>query len=75
MSIATPIVASLRLRRRSMASLVRVDGDQIWVELNSQPPVGAVLDVGFPVVVTESRQVAGGGMLITAERIHESGGR
>jgi hypothetical protein len=75
MSIPTPIVASLRLRRRSMASLVRVGGEQLWVELASQPPVGAILDVGFPVVVIECKHVAGGGMLITAERIDESNGR
>jgi hypothetical protein len=69
MFLTTPFVASLRLRRRSMASLVRVGDDQMWVGLNTQPPVGAVLDVGFPVLVTASKQVAGGGMLITAERI------
>jgi len=60
-----------------MASLIRVDSEQIWVELSTQPPVGAILDVGFPVVVTDSKQVAGGGMLITAERIndnHDRGG-
>jgi len=74
MSIPTPIVASLRLRRRSMASLVRIGGEQMWVELNRQPALGAILDVGFPVVVTESKLVAGGGMLITAERIDESNG-
>jgi hypothetical protein len=54
-----------------MASLVRVGGEQMWVGLNTQPEVGAILDVGFPVVVTDSKQVAGGGLLITAERIHE----
>jgi hypothetical protein len=75
MSLATPIVASLRLRRRSMASLVRIDGEQIWVELHKPAPVGAILDVGFPVVVTESKHVAGGGMLITAERLEESDDR
>ena len=58
-----------------MASLVRVGGDQIWVELDSRPPVGAILDVGFPVVVTEAKHVAGGGMLITAERIGKNDGR
>jgi len=58
-----------------MASLVRVGREQLWVELTTPPPVGAVLDVGFPVVVTECRQVAGGGMLITAERILEGDGR
>lgn len=75
MSIASPIVASLRLRRRSMASLVRIGGDQVWVELNTQPPVGAILDVGFLAVVKESKLVAGGGMLITAERIQGNDGR
>jgi hypothetical protein len=74
MSIATPIVASLRLRRSSMASLVRVGDEQIWVGLHTQPSVGATLDVGFPVVVTESKLVAGGGMLIRAERIRETDG-
>jgi hypothetical protein len=76
MSLSTPIVASLRLRRRSMASLVRVGDDQLWVELNTQPLVRAIIDVGFPAVVTQSRQVAGGGMLIAAERIdeHDGGG-
>ena len=58
-----------------MASLVRVGGDQIWVELDTQPAVGAILDVGFPVVVTEAKQVAGGGMLITAEPIGKNDGR
>ena len=54
---------------------MRVDGEQIWVELRKPAPVGAILDVGFPVVVTESKEVAGGGMLITAERLHESDDR
>lgn len=71
MSLAAPIVASLRLRRRSMASLVRVGGEQLWVELITQQPIGAVLDVGFPILVTQCGQVAGGGMLITAERLAE----
>lgn len=57
-----------------MASLVRVGGEQIWVELQTQPHVGSILDVGFPVVVIEAKQVAGGGMLIRAERIRESDG-
>ena len=75
MSLAAPIVASLRLRRRSTASLIRVGNEQLWVELTTQPPAGAILDVGFPVVVTDCKHVAGGGMLITAERIPESDGR
>jgi hypothetical protein len=31
------------------------------------PAVGATLDIGFPVVVTESKVVVGGGVLVTAE--------
>ena len=54
---------------------MRVDGEQIWVELHRPAPVGAILDVGFPVVVTEAKEVAGGGMLITAERLDESDDR
>ena len=58
-----------------MASLVRVGDERMWLELNRRPPVGAILDVGFPVLVTASKQVAGGGMLITAEPIGEHDGR
>ena len=75
MSLASPIIASLHLRRRSTASLVRIGGEQIWVELHEPAPVGAILDVGYPVVVTQSKQVVDGGMLITAERLPESDDR
>jgi hypothetical protein len=52
-----------------MVALVRVDGQQTWIDLKAQPPVGSTLHVGFPVVVTESKRVAGGGLLISAERV------
>lgn len=74
MSLSAPFVASLRLGRRSRAALVRVGDQQVWVDLSRQPAVGAMLDVGFPVVVTECKQVPGGGMLIRAERIGEDDG-
>lgn len=73
-SLSTPLATSLRLGRRSMAPLVRVEDQQRWVFLTRRPPIGATLDVGFPVLVTESREVASGGLLITAERIHEDSG-
>jgi hypothetical protein len=75
MSLASPIIASLHLRRRSTASLVPIGGEQMWVELHEPAPVGAILDLGFPFVVTESKQVVGGGMLITAELLSESDDR
>lgn len=71
MSLSIPFVSSRQRRRRAVAALVRVDGQRVWAELEEQPPVGSTLDVGFPVIVTESRQVAGGGLLIAAERVDE----
>jgi hypothetical protein len=61
----------LRPGRRSAATIVRVDDKHISVDLDTQPPVGATLDVGFPVIVIESRRVAGGGVLVVAERVDE----
>ena len=71
MSLSIPFVDSLRRRRRPRSALVRVGNQHIWVDMDSQPPVGSTLDVGFPVMVTEARQVAGGGMLVLAERVDE----
>ena len=73
MSVSIPFVGSWRSRRRPMAALVSIDREQIWIDLAAQPPVGATLDLGFPAVVTESRQVAGGGLLIAAERVSDNG--
>jgi hypothetical protein len=33
--------------------------------------VGATIDVGFPVRVLESKDVAGGGVLVVAEKVDE----
>jgi hypothetical protein len=71
MSVTSALRASFRLRPRSTAALVRVDGQEIRIGLAERPPVGSKLDVGFPVIVTESKQVAGGGILIAADRIDE----
>ena len=43
--------------------------------LRRRPPVGATLHVGWSVLMTESEQIAGGGWLVSAERIDESDGR
>jgi hypothetical protein len=42
--------------------------------LASRPPVGATIDIGFPVVVTESKDVAGGGILVAAEPVDNAPG-
>jgi hypothetical protein len=68
MSLST-FLRSLRRGSRSAATIVRVDGQDISVDMKTQPPVGATLDVGFPVIVTESRRVAGGGLLVVGERV------
>jgi hypothetical protein len=62
-------IANVRLRERRVAAVVLVHGDAYRTELSEQPPVGAKLDIGFPVIVTESKQVAGGGILVAAEPI------
>lgn len=67
MSFPASSLACLWLRRRPMPALVQVSGERRWVELHEQPSVGAILDVGFPVQVIATKQVAGGGMLIEAE--------
>ena len=54
-------------RRRAVAVIVNVDGKSYGTQLKEMPAVGATLDIGFPVVVTESKVVIGGGVLVTAE--------
>ena len=54
-------------RRRAVAVIVNVDGRPYRTQLHEMPAVGATLDIGFPVVVTESKVVVGGGVLVTAE--------
>ena len=60
-----------------MASLVRVGGEQMWVGSQtrgrrSEPSLTWASRWSYG---TDSKQVAGGGLLITAERIHEDDGR
>jgi hypothetical protein len=53
---------------RRVAAIVTVDGGRpIRTELDEKPEVGAELDVGFPVLVTETKVVLGGGVLVQAE--------
>lgn len=59
-------------RRRRAASIV-VDNVSYPTRMRECPAVGITLDVGFPVVVTSSRRVAGGGILVTARRADLSG--
>lgn len=55
-----------RRRREGIAAVVLVEGEAYRPYLEARPPVGATIDVGFPVMVTESKTVAGGGLLIAA---------
>jgi len=63
-------------RRASVAAgalvpaTVLVDGDSVETSLRSRPPVGAKLDIGFSVIVTQSKEVDGG-FLVAADRIDE----
>jgi hypothetical protein len=53
---------------RSIAANVWVQGDVYRTSVTEKPPVGATIDIGFPARVTQSKAVAGGGVLIVAER-------
>ena len=60
-------------RRRAVAVIVNVDGKPYGTQLSEMPAVGATLDIGFPVVVTESKVIIGGGVLVTAEHANGPG--
>ena len=60
-----------RPRRRAVAVIVAVDGKPYRTQLREKPAVGARIDIGFPVVVTESKVVVGGGVLVQAEDASE----
>ena len=55
--------------RRQIHTSVIVDGTSYRLELREVPLVGTLLDVGFPVCVTSSKHVAGGGALVYATRL------
>ena len=58
-------------RQRLFAAVVSVDQQSYSVRLREKPMVGATIDVGFPVRVLESKDVAGGGVLVAAEKVDE----
>ena len=81
--LATPysdLLASLRKRainnrlfnRRRIATTVIADGTAHRLDLREVPLVGTVLDVGYAVSVTSSKQVAGGEALVYAKRVEPS---
>ena len=51
---------------------VLVDEERIRMKLDAKPPVGSRLDVGFPVVVVQAKDVAGGGVIVVADRVDDS---
>ncbi len=62
----------LNIRRqasRQSYAVVRVGSTTYRTYLSGRPPVGAKIDIGFPVIVTESKDVAGGGILVAAEPV------
>src|SRR3954470_10615019 len=59
---------------RSIAANVWVQGDVYRTSVSEKPPVGATIDIGFPARVTQSKAVAGGGVLIVAERAGQDNG-
>jgi hypothetical protein len=68
------LLAALQMRLKwpgrqplSIAANVWVQGDVYRTSVSEKPPVGATIDIGFPARVTQSKAVAGGGVLIVAE--------
>ena len=59
-----------RLGRRRIAAKVLVDDDSFSAILEQSPSVGAVIGVGgLALVVTDVKRVAGGGAIVTCEKI------
>jgi hypothetical protein len=56
----------LALRDLLLLSGGGFDGEHYRTQLDDVAIVGATIDIGFPVVVTEAKTVAGGGMLVKA---------
>ena len=61
-----------KLRQQGVSALVLVGDQRIPIRLAAKPPVGARLDVGFPVVVVQTKDVAGGGVIVAADRADNS---
>src|SRR3954453_3006102 len=62
-----------KLRHRARPVTVVVDGASYVTQLSAKPVVGAKLNIGygFAVIVPQAKDVAGGGVLVAAERIDE----
>jgi hypothetical protein len=60
----------LNLLRRNVAipALVILDERRITTCLEKRPEVGARLDIGEPVIVMQTKDVAGGGLIVEASR-------
>jgi hypothetical protein len=58
-------------RQRLLAAVVYVNQQSYSVRLREKPMIGATIEVGFPVRVLESKDVAGGGVLVVAEKVDE----
>lgn len=67
-SLRNRLVDDSRYTRRLVAANVTVDGSVHRMRLRRKPVVGSTLDLGFPVVVTAVKSVAGGGVLVVASR-------
>jgi hypothetical protein len=55
-------------RRTAIPAIVIVDDRRVLTRLVERPHVGARLDIGDSVVVTQMKDVAGGGLIVTARR-------
>ena len=65
--------AARRSRRRNgVSALVLVDDQRIRTTLAAKPPVGSRIDVGMPVEVVQTKDVAGGGIIVAAARTDDS---
>ena len=53
-------------RTQSISTLIIVDDRKIATRLAERPRIGTRLDVGAPVVVTQTKDVAGGGLIVVA---------
>ncbi len=58
--------------KRTVPAVVIVDDEPIPARVAAKPLVGSELDVGFLVVVVQAKDVAGGGVIVAAERLDSS---
>jgi hypothetical protein len=58
--------------RQGVSAVVTVGDTRISTSLRAKPRVGATLDVGFPVIVVQTKDVAGGGVIVAATRLDQA---